>query len=103
MRKKIKELAIEIGFDLVGFSPAKMQQKYIDAYHNWLKKGHHADMKYMEKFEKRQDLSKILPGAKSVISLAVNYHQKEKPLKNGHGRWQVMQSAGIIIKHWEAC
>ena len=84
--EKIRKVAIEVGFDLVGFSPAKMEQKYIDAYVNWIKSGHHGDMTYMEKIEQRQDLTKILPGAKSVISLALNYHQPEGALKTGNGR-----------------
>lgn len=86
LRQKISKAALDTGFDLVGFSPAKMQQKYIDAYEDWLSEGLHADMSYMEKIEQRKDLTKLLPSAKSVISLALNYHQPETPLKKRHGR-----------------
>lgn len=86
MREKIEERAKELGFDLVGFSPAKIEEKYIDAIKNWLKEGSHADMLYMEKIQQRCDLQTILPGAKSVIVLGMNYYKEQKALKKDHGR-----------------
>ena len=44
----------------------------------WLKKGYHGDMAYMNNhFDKRLDPRKLVDGAKSVISLAYNYYPKE--------------------------
>lgn len=41
----------------------------------WLDNGFNASMEYMKRnFEKRQDVKQILPSAKSVISLALNYY-----------------------------
>lgn len=49
MRDKITKFAKEIGFDLVGFSQAKIEKKYLEAFDQWLKKGHQGDMSYMNK------------------------------------------------------
>ena len=44
----------------------------------WLDKDYQAGMDYMEKnFEKRKDVKQILPNAKSVISLGLNYYTPE--------------------------
>ena len=77
--KLINEIVIEkakaIGFDLVGFAKAEMLNEESDKLEEWLTRGYQAGMNYMERnTEKRKDVSRILPGAKSVISLAVNYY-----------------------------
>ncbi|MGB0811103.1 MAG: tRNA epoxyqueuosine(34) reductase QueG, partial [Flavobacteriaceae bacterium] len=44
----------------------------------WLRQGHHGSMSYMERnFDKRLDPTKLVPGAKSVVSLLYNYFPKE--------------------------
>jgi epoxyqueuosine reductase len=44
----------------------------------WLRQGHHGSMTYMERnFDKRLDPTKLVPGAKSVVSLLYNYFPKE--------------------------
>ena len=66
------------GFDLVGFAKAEELYVETDNLEQWLKSGYHATMEYMERNrEKRNDISKILSSAKSVISLAVNYFTDE--------------------------
>lgn len=41
----------------------------------WLTKGHHGGMQYMERhFDLRTDPRKLVPGAKSVITLLLNYY-----------------------------
>lgn len=67
--------AKQIGFDLVGFSKADLLQDETEKLQRWLDKGYQATMNYMEKnFSKRKDVREILPNAKSVISLALNYY-----------------------------
>ncbi|MCK9186834.1 DUF1730 domain-containing protein [Candidatus Gracilibacteria bacterium] len=78
---EIKIFAQSIGFDLVGFSPAKIDKKSFDVYKKWLGKGLNAGMEYMEKSAQRKNLSKILPNAKTVISLAVNYFHPQENKK----------------------
>lgn len=86
LRQKISDYAKEIGFDLVGFSPAKIEEKYLVAFEDWLGNEREGSMEYMKKIEQRRDLTKILPGAKSVIVFGMNYFNKQPALKRGHGR-----------------
>jgi epoxyqueuosine reductase len=68
--------AKKLGFDLVGFAPASKLVKESEHLSEWLKLGYNSGMSYMEKnFEKRRDVQEILPSAKSVISLALNYYK----------------------------
>ena len=64
-----------IGFDLVGFAQAEILEEESKRLRKWLGKNYQAGMDYMVKnFEKRADVKKILPEAKSVISLGLNYY-----------------------------
>ena len=74
----IHETAAKLGFDHSGI--AKAQQLDDDAVRleTWLKKGMHGSMHYMENyFDLRIDPSKLVPGAKSVITLLKNYFPAE--------------------------
>lgn len=89
LRQLIVEQAKKLGFDLVGFTGAQIDEKHKKALKSWLKNRYEGRMAYMsesEKIAKRFDLEKILPGAKSVIVLAMNYYHEQKPLTAGFGR-----------------
>lgn len=74
----IREARAE-GFDLVGFAKAEELMEETARLEEWLRRGYQAGMAYMEKnLEKRRDLSNILPGAKSVVSLGLNYYTGEE-------------------------
>lgn len=71
----IIQKAKAIGFDLVGFAKAETLDNESENLQQWLDKSYHAGMDYMERnFEKRKDVKQILPNAKSVISLGLNYY-----------------------------
>lgn len=71
----VKSLAKEFGFDLIGFAKAEPLTEEISRLELWLAKGFQATMHYMGKnIHKRRDVTELLPDAKSVISLAVNYY-----------------------------
>ncbi len=79
MKKITNDIVIkkakEIGFDLIGFARAEILQKESEYLQKWLNKNYQADMSYMERnFNKRKNVKEILPQAKSVISLALNYY-----------------------------
>ncbi|MCX8057531.1 MAG: tRNA epoxyqueuosine(34) reductase QueG [Ignavibacteria bacterium] len=75
VRKKI----LEIGFDLVGFSEAKVLDEESEKLKVWLLNRYHADMQWIdETFEKRIIPFKVLPEAKSIISVGLNYYQKNR-------------------------
>ncbi len=49
-------------------------------FREWLREGAHGEMNYMRRGEeKRCDPGKILPGARSIVVLALNYFQGERP------------------------
>lgn len=75
----IKTKAQEMGFMYCGFSKAEKLTEEEDRLEQWLKSGMQGKMAYMENhFEKRLDPSKLVPGAKTVISLAYNYYTEQK-------------------------
>jgi len=71
----IKKSAEEEGYDLAGITEAKSLDEESDHLREWLNRGYHGTMAWMEKnFENRTDPRKVLNDARSVISLGVNYY-----------------------------
>lgn len=67
--------AENLGFDLVGFARAEHLTDEARKLREWLSNGFHAGMTYMENnIEKREDVTKLLNNAKSVISLGLVYY-----------------------------
>ena len=61
-----------------GISNAGFLEDEAPRLEQWLRQGHHGSMTYMERnFDKRLDPTKLVPGAKSVVSLLYNYFPKE--------------------------
>lgn len=74
----IKDRARELGFNYCGISKAEKLDEDARRLETWLNKGMHGKMKYMENyFDMRVDPTKIVPGAKSVISLLYNYYNDQ--------------------------
>lgn len=74
----IKEEAERLGFLSCGMSKAEFLEEEAPRLESWLNKNHNGAMGYMENhFDKRLDPTKLVPGAKSVISLLYNYFPKE--------------------------
>ena len=74
-----KQLAARLGFDFCGIAKVAKLEDDARRLETWLNKGMHGSMKYMERyFDLRIDPSKLVPGAKSVITLLLNYFPKEK-------------------------
>ena len=75
----IKTEALRLGFSSCGVAKAQFLEEEAPRLEQWLKNGFHGKMHYMENhFDKRLDPSKLVPGAKSVISLQYNYYPQEK-------------------------
>ncbi|MFL5729964.1 MAG: tRNA epoxyqueuosine(34) reductase QueG [Cytophagaceae bacterium] len=75
----IKNKASELGFDFCGISKADFLEEEAPRLEDWLRKGMHGKMLWMENhFDKRLDPRKLVEGAKSVISLLLNYYPKEE-------------------------
>lgn len=74
----IKLEAKRLGFMGCGMSRAGFLEEEAPRLESWLEKHMHGDMHYMENhFDKRLDPTKLVPGAKSVVSLLLNYFPKE--------------------------
>jgi epoxyqueuosine reductase len=70
----VKGLALEIGFSLFGIAGAVHSPVSISIYDDWLAAGKHAGQRYLAAWrDRRSDLHLLLPGARSVVSVALNY------------------------------
>jgi epoxyqueuosine reductase len=75
----IKSEAIRLGFDYCGISKADFLEEEAPRLENWLSKNMHGQMSYMQNyFDKRLDPRLLVPDAKSVISLLLNYYPSEQ-------------------------
>ncbi|HEX4850079.1 MAG TPA: tRNA epoxyqueuosine(34) reductase QueG, partial [Puia sp.] len=76
----IKEQAAALGFDYCGIAAASPLDEDARRLQDWLHKGMHGTMEYMEKyFDLRVNPDKLLPGAKSVITFLMNYFPTHHP------------------------
>jgi epoxyqueuosine reductase len=75
----IKTEAKRLGFMFCGIAKAGFLEEEAPRLEAWLKAGMHGEMQYMENhFDKRLDPRLLVDGAKSVISLALNYYTEDK-------------------------
>jgi epoxyqueuosine reductase len=75
----IKGLAANAGFDYCGIAKAQVLDEDAKRLETWLSKGMHGNMQYMENhFDLRIDPSKLVPGARSVITLLLNYFPEQQ-------------------------
>ena len=78
---KIKNEAARLGFLMSGISRAEFMEPETRHLSTWLSENKHGEMGYMENhFDLRTDPTKLVPGSKSVISLAYNYHTTSKQI-----------------------
>lgn len=75
LSERIKQLALEVGFSKVGITSTDPFIEASEHLDQWLASGMQGYMSYMERNrQKRLDPNEILPGAKSILSLALNYY-----------------------------
>ncbi len=74
----IKTKAQELGFSYCGISKAEFLEEEAHHLETWLKRSYNGKMSYMENhFDKRLDPRLLVDGAKSVVSLLLNYHTNQ--------------------------
>ncbi len=79
----LKLEALKLGFNQVGISKAVALNKEASQLETWLNSGYQGTMNWMENhFDKRIDPTKLMPGAKSIVSFTLNYFP-EKEQQNG--------------------
>src|ERR1700709_1915419 len=75
----IKNEAQKLGFLFCGISKAEFLEEEAPRLEQWLNKNMHGEMQYMENhFDKRLDPRLLVDGAKSIISVGLNYFTDEK-------------------------
>jgi len=75
----IKKEAQRLGFDFIGFAKAQRLDEEARKLEQWLSQDFHGKMAYLANhFEKRIDPTKLVPGAKTVVTLTYNYYTDEK-------------------------
>lgn len=76
---KIKQEALRLGFEACNIAQAQPLDDDARKLEAWLNKGFHGSMGYMENhFDLRIDPRKLVPGAKSVIVLLLNYYPAQE-------------------------
>jgi epoxyqueuosine reductase len=74
LRKAIEERALAIGFDKVGFAPARLPESKA-LLEEWLERGYHGEMAWMGRgAERRTDASRILEGTSTLVCCGLNYY-----------------------------
>jgi epoxyqueuosine reductase len=82
LTEKIKQTALELGFDLVGVTDASpVSKEQVGRLLGWLDAGYAGNMTWLHSnLEKRTDPAKLLPGAKSVIAVGLGYKPPDSHL-----------------------
>ncbi|MFW5886166.1 MAG: tRNA epoxyqueuosine(34) reductase QueG [Bacteroidota bacterium] len=87
----LKKEAVRLGFNACGIAPVMRFDEEVDHLEAWLQNGMNAEMHYMANhFDKRVEPSLLVPGAKSMIMVLLNYFP---------GKKQEDDSAPVISKY----
>lgn len=91
---KLKRKAEHLGFDAVGIADLGSGIS-VEAYRDWLKAGHHAEMGYLARpdaIERRADPRLLMPGARSIVVVGISYYPGDFP-PSPEGRARVSRYA----------
>jgi epoxyqueuosine reductase len=81
IREAIRARAQREGFDAVGFVRAVRPEGAAEGLKEYLARGHHGDMAWMQTTaERRSDPRALWPEANSIVTLGVNYAPAKDPL-----------------------
>ncbi|MFD1143328.1 tRNA epoxyqueuosine(34) reductase QueG [Larkinella insperata] len=82
----IKAKAAELGFDFCGVSKAEFLEEEAPRLEAWLRQNRHGQMGYMgNHFDKRLDPRLLVEGAKSVVTVLLNYYPEKTIAREGDG------------------
>lgn len=79
--KRVKARAAELGLDVLAIVPARPSTR-TGEYQAWLDNGYHGEMGYLARpdaVQRRADPTLILPVARSIVSMGMNYHTVPLP------------------------
>ncbi|WP_034852135.1 tRNA epoxyqueuosine(34) reductase QueG [Inquilinus limosus] len=81
IKDRIRAEAHALGFDSVGFAAATPDPRLKERLELFLAEGQHGDMGWMETHaDRRADPQTLWPGARTVLSIGLNYGPAEDPL-----------------------
>jgi epoxyqueuosine reductase len=81
IRDSIRQKALELGFDAVGFAKAALAAEAQDNLRSFIAQGLHGEMGWMqEKVDRRADPNVLWPEARTVVVLGLNYGPERNPL-----------------------
>jgi epoxyqueuosine reductase len=88
LTRAVKDRALELGFDRVAVGPAGPPE-HGAAFERWLEAGYAGDMHYLAVGRAaRLDPSRLLPGCRSVVAVALNYAPRDDdPAWHGVARY----------------
>ena len=94
MTDQIKNIARELGFDPVGIASADPPQHWA-FYQSWLAMGYAGEMGYLGRnLDRRSDVRRILPSAKSILCVGLNYlPETDGQETGGHPTGQIARYA----------
>ena len=79
LKTRLVSFARDIGFDSCRVAACN-PPVHANEFREWLREGAHGAMNYMQRGEdKRCDPEKVLPGARSIVVVALNYFQGDAP------------------------
>lgn len=97
----VKKTAARLGFGFCSIARAHKLDEDAARLEKWLQKGMHGSMQYMENhFDLRIDPAKLVPGARSVITLLLNYYpsQGQQPEAPGISKYAYGQDYHEVIR-----
>src|SRR5438552_6346164 len=81
IREAIRDRALSMGFDAVGFAEARLGPEAREGLHEFIAAGYHGDMGWLAgTAARRGDPRALWPEARSVVVLGVNYAPEDDPL-----------------------
>jgi epoxyqueuosine reductase len=78
LKARLVSFARQVGFDSCRIAACNAPA-HATEFREWLREGAHGEMNYMQRGEKKRcEPEKILPGARSIVALALNYFRGER-------------------------
>ncbi len=99
MKEAIRARAIELGFDDCRITAAAPPRSAAQ-FQQWLAQGRQGEMAYLERnAAKRLDPEQVLPGARSVVTLAVSYFSESANDAPSAAPEQPARARGLIARY----
>ncbi len=96
---QLKQFAKTIGVDLIGIAPAEYDEQGEQKLADFIQEGRHGQMAYLENYQKRVRPQELLPEAKSVIVIAINYYREVESNLKGRAQAQSAVPEGRIARY----